>query len=78
MYLKIDIREEEKKRSGTTQHRGQFSPEKKGVSLSIFSHFHYWAQFYLWMVKLIINKILLLAVTTKKKKFPQMFLFNIV
>ena len=39
MYLKIDVREEDKKRSETTQHRVQFSPEKKGVSLSIFSHF---------------------------------------
>lgn len=67
MYLKVDVREEEKKRSGTTQRRVQVSPEKASAFLSSPT-FHYWAYFYLWTVKLKINKILLLAFTTKKKK----------
>lgn len=77
MYLKVDVREEEKKRSGTTQRRVQVSPEKASAFLSSPT-FHYWAYFYLWTVKLKINKILLLAFTTKEKKCPQMFFFNIV
>lgn len=67
MYLKIDVREEEKKRSGTTQYRVQVSPKKASAFLSSPT-FHYWAHFYHWTVKLKINKIPLLAVTTKKKK----------
>ena len=78
MYLKIDVREEEKRRSGTTQLEFGFLLRRKHQHFCyIFSQFLLPSTFFLWTAKLKINNCYFTSCLYKIECL-QMFFFNTV